>query len=126
MENLTKKQKGFVKDYIDTGNGTQSILKNYDTEDERVASVMAVENLAKPSIREALENHAEKAESMVYNLSQNAEAEAVRLNASKDILDRAGYKAVEKIINLNIDTEITNPRARELAEKYEQELKGSL
>lgn len=57
MEELTRKQKGFVNDYLATGNGTQSALKNYDIQSskpERVASVIAVENLAKPSIQKAI------------------------------------------------------------------------
>lgn len=51
---LTKKEKGFVKDYINTGNGTQAILKNYNTKDEDVAGVMAVQNLGKLKIQEAI------------------------------------------------------------------------
>ena len=129
MDKLTKKQQGFVKDYIDTGNGTQSALNHYNIQGknpEKIASVIGTQNLGKLSIQEAIESHAEKAESMIYNLSQNGEAETVRLNASKDIMDRAGYKAVDKSINLNIEAEITNPKARELAEKYEEELKKGL
>lgn len=129
MDKLTKKQQGFVKDYIDTGNGTQSALNNYDIEGkdpEKIASVIATQNLGKLSIQEVIESHAEKAESMIFHLSQNAEGEAVRLNASKDIMDRAGYKPVEKSVNLNIETEITNPEARALAEEYETKLKKSL
>lgn len=126
MDKLTKKQKGFVKDYIDTGNGVQSALNNYDTESYNTANQIAIENLQKPTIQEVIESHAEKAESMIYNLSQNGEAETVRLNASKDILDRAGYKAIDRTVNLNIDAEISNPKAVELAKKYEEELKKSL
>ncbi len=55
LPKLTRKQKGFVEDYVLTGNGTQSVLKNYDTESPRTASVMAVENLAKPSVALAVE-----------------------------------------------------------------------
>lgn len=51
---LTKKQKGFVKDYVLTENGTQSALKNYDTTDEHTAAVIASENLTKPEIIEAV------------------------------------------------------------------------
>lgn len=55
---LTKKQKGFVKDYIKTGNGTEAALNNYDVANEHVAAVIASENLTKPeivnSIQEAL------------------------------------------------------------------------
>lgn len=57
MDKLTKKQQGFVKDYVETGNGTQSALKNYDIEGkdpEKIASVIATENLGKPSIINAI------------------------------------------------------------------------
>lgn len=51
---LTKKQRGFVKDYIQTGNGTKSALKNYDTEDYGTAQNIASENLTKPIIVNAI------------------------------------------------------------------------
>lgn len=126
---LTKKQKGFVKDYIDTGNGVQSALKNYDTKDYATAGVIAVENLEKPKIREALEAHAQPAESMIFNLSQKAKSEMVRYVSSKDILDRAGYKPVEKSQSLNLDikTEVKDISDLEsIRLKYEEELKAKL
>lgn len=52
---LTKKEKGFVKDYLETGNGVQSALANYDTEDYHTAGAIAHENLKKPKIQQALE-----------------------------------------------------------------------
>ncbi len=55
---LTKKQRGFVKDYVATENGTQAALKNYDIESdkpEKVAASIATENLSKPEIIEAIE-----------------------------------------------------------------------
>lgn len=53
---LTKKEKGFVADYVETENGTQSVLKHYETEDTNVAAVIASENLSKPKIQEAIES----------------------------------------------------------------------
>lgn len=53
---LTKKQRGFVKDYLKTGNGTQAALKNYDTKDINTAAVIAVENLSKPKIVKSIED----------------------------------------------------------------------
>lgn len=128
MDELTKKQKGFVKDYIDTGNGTQSALNNYDTNDYNTAAVIASQNLNKLKVREAIESHAPAAQSMVFKLSQEAEAEGVRLSASKDILDRAGFKPIDKTesVNIDINVDATNPKAIAIAEKYEQELKDSL
>lgn len=51
---LSKKEKGFVKDYIETGNGVQSVLNNYDTDNYKSAGVIACENLAKPRIIKAI------------------------------------------------------------------------
>jgi hypothetical protein len=54
---LTIKQKKFVKAYVaNDGNGTQAALQTYNTVDEKTAGVIAVENLAKPSIKEAIES----------------------------------------------------------------------
>lgn len=115
---LTKKQKGFVKDYLETGNGVQSALKNYDTTDYATAGVIAVENLEKPNVKAYLESKAEKAAEFVYNLAEAAENEGVRLGASKDILDRAGYKPIEKSLNINAHVEITpTERIKGLADK---------
>lgn len=58
LQKLTRKQRGFVDDYVINENGTQAALKNYDIESdkpEKVASVIATENLAKPSIIKAIE-----------------------------------------------------------------------
>lgn len=129
LEELTKKQKGFVKDYIETGNGTLAAMNNYDiksSEPERVAAAIASENLTKPNIIAYLESKAEKASEMVFILSQTAENEAVRLSASKDILDRAGFEPVKRTINLDVRADITDPKARELAKEYEEKLKEGL
>lgn len=123
---LTKKERGFVRDYIETGNGTQSALKNYDTTDESTAAMIASTNIRKPKIMAYLEEKAGVAAENIFILANTAENEAVKLGANKDILDRAGFKAVEKHMNLNVNTDIKNPRALELAKKYEEELKRGL
>lgn len=52
---LTDKQKAFAQEYAKTLNGTQSALKVYDVSEAKdprnLASVIATENLAKPSVR---------------------------------------------------------------------------
>lgn len=108
MEKLTKKQKGFVKDYLNTGNGQESALRHYDIEGkdkEAIARSIASQNLTKLNIREAIESHAPAAQAMIYKLSQEGEAEVIRLNASRDIMDRAGFKPIDKSVNLNVDVE---------------------
>lgn len=124
---LTKKEKGFVKDYLDTGIGGLAIKNNFDVADMNTAYSMSSEYLRKPKIQKAIENHAEDAESMIYKLSQKAKAEIVRLNASKDIMDRAGFKPTDKTesktthLNIEIDKDTL-----ELAMKYELALKAKL
>lgn len=56
----TKKEGDFAKEYAKTGNGTQAILKTYNTKDPKTASVMAVENLAKPRIQKLILSIADK------------------------------------------------------------------
>jgi phage terminase small subunit len=104
MDELSKKQREFVKEYIDTGHGTNSALKAYDitlegktkVEIERTASTIAWENLGKPKIIKAIQDASSIAQSVVVELAQNSSNDSVRLGASKDILDRAGFKPVDK------------------------------
>ena len=58
--NLTIKQRKFVKEIAKTGNGTQAILKAYETIDYDTAKSMAAENLAKPYIKAAVEEEFRK------------------------------------------------------------------
>lgn len=85
MENLTKKQQTFVKEYIETGNGTQSALKAYDTTSEAVASAIAVENLQKPMIVEVIHSLAERiSDDKLYQVLTDG------LDASNEITDNEG------------------------------------
>lgn len=99
MKTLSRKQAGFVRDYLETGNGTQAALKNYNVQGknkENIAASIAKENLTKPQIKEFLDKAATGAISRIIELSMTAENETVRLAANKDILDRAGYKPINQ------------------------------
>lgn len=115
----TKKQKGFAKDYVETGNGRQAALRNYNVKSPEVAAVIASENLTKPNVRDLIEGYAQKATKNIQTLAETAENEAVRLNANKDQLDRAGYKPIEKTLNVNIEAE-ASPEIKELAQKLNE------
>lgn len=52
----------------------------------------------------------------IIEMAQGAESEAVRLNACKDLMDRAGFKPIDKT-----ETEITTTEAK-TTEQLEQEL----
>jgi phage terminase small subunit len=101
----TKKQRGFAKDYIESGNGTQAALKNYDTTSKDVAKSIASENLTKPNVRALIDGYAIEATMEIQSLGKTAKNEAVRLNANKDQLDRAGYNTVDKTMNVNVEVD---------------------
>lgn len=99
---LTRKQKKFADAYIEGESGVQAALKSYDTKDYNSANVIAVENLQKLTVREYIESKAEVAAGVVFTLATSATNETVKLNASKDILDRSGLKPIERSINMTI------------------------
>lgn len=66
MKRLTKKQKGFVKDYVNGETGTQAALNNYNIHSqggkiskEIIAANIASETLEKPYIQDAIKSIAE-------------------------------------------------------------------
>ncbi len=63
LQKLTKKQKGFVKDYVKTGNGEKSALNNYDIDGkdkENIARSIASQNLTKLNVINAIQSIADK------------------------------------------------------------------
>lgn len=101
MEGLTKKEKGFADDYIETGNGTQSALKNYNTNSENMAAVIASKNIRKDKIKGYIESEVEAAKARIVELAMNAKKENVRLSANQDIIDRNEGRATQKIAGDN-------------------------
>lgn len=94
---LTKKQKMFADSYLETGNATRAVKEaGYNIKNDGVASTIGSENIRKVNIKDYLISKADAAASMIFELSQSAKTESVRLSASKDILDRAGLKPTEK------------------------------
>lgn len=126
MVKLTKKERGFAKDYLETGNGVQSALDNYDVTSYSSAGAIASQNLKKLKIQQYLADKAEDASTMIYKLSQEGEAEAIRLSASKDIMDRAGYKPIEKSQSVNVNIEAAaSPLIEELSNKLDEIYQGT-
>ena len=117
---LTKKEKGFVKDDLETGNGVESALKNYDTEDYSTAGAIASENLKKPKIQMALQEAFPDEE--LYELHREGlhdEDLSIRHRYLDTAYKLKGSYAAEKHINLNIN-EAPSPRLQELANKLRQ------
>jgi len=123
---LTKKQKDFADQFIETGNQRQSIKDSYDlgskggkTDPEsldNLADQMAQETLSKPKVIKYIEGLAPKAVLNIEELADKAKNENVKLNANKDILDRAGYKPKEDQRGSAITILVVSPT---LMEKYE-------
>lgn len=119
MRPLTIKQISFANEYLETGNATEAADHAYKPKNRNTAHAIGAENLRKPTIRTFLEAKATDAASMIYKLSQTAKNEAVRLNASKDILDRAGYFLDKNVAaEKSVVTAIQVIFPREIAEKH--------
>lgn len=56
---LSKKQKGFVADFIRTGNATEAVKKNYKVSSDATARSIGSENLTKPNILKEIKSVAE-------------------------------------------------------------------
>lgn len=113
MEKLTKKQRGFVKDYVETGNGVESALKNYDTEDYSTAGNIASDNLKKPKIVEVIESLAERIsdDDLIQKHKQflNSEREEIGIKALDMGYKLKGSYAAEKSININLNEKVIDP-----------------
>jgi|TARA_B100000686_G_scaffold318864_1_gene369040 phage terminase small subunit len=104
---LTSKQQNFVLNFISTGgNATESAkMAGYS---EKTASVQGSQLLKLPHIQQELIRltseqfsiSAVQALGKIISLSDSAKSEYVQLEASKDILDRAGFKPPDKAINV--------------------------
>lgn len=130
MVKLSKKERGFVRDYVKTGNGTKSVLNNYDTESEHVAGVMAVENLGKPRIQQAIAERipddllVEKHHALLNKLEvkrtfnqeigewieiETGQIDTIAVSKGLDMAYKIkGSYAPEKTMNVNIEIEATD------------------
>lgn len=118
---LKPTHKAFADAYIDTGNATLAAKENLNVTTDNSAAVTGNRLLRNSKVIEYIEDKAEHAASIVYEIAQFGESDQSRLSASKDILDRAGFKPVERTsnINLNIHEESTE-RTHELANRLER------
>ena len=110
-----------MKDYLATGNGTAAVKKNYAVANEKVAGVMASENLGKPSIVKSIQEALSDAlllEKHTALLEKMDERGGIDVPAVSKGLDMAykikGTYAPEKNINVNIESHPSD-RIKELA-----------
>lgn len=96
MEIMRPQHKEFADEFLDTGNATKSVQKVYGIEDYSTAGVKGHRLLKNDKIISYLESNADKVASNMVKLALSAESEQVQVSAGKDVLDRAGYKPIDR------------------------------
>ena len=107
-DDLTDKQRQLVDTIVATGCSVKEASAKSGYASGESGRVTASKTLRLPHIQEYMQQriretiglNATKASHKMLELSQSAKSEYVQLEASKDILDRAGYKPIEKSMSL--------------------------
>ena len=114
---LTKKQMLLIDTIVATGCSVTKASKIAGYSEGESGRVTASKTLRLPHIQEYMQQriresiglNATIASKKVLDLASSAKSEYVQLEASKDILDRAGYKPIDKAMHLvsgNIEVSI--------------------
>ena len=122
-KNLSKMQSDFIYYFSRTGNATQSAIKaGYKkTNADKMGYELKTryQQQIDDEIKKQLSGSVPMALNRVVTLAQSAKQESIQLQASKDLLDRAGYQAV------NLHQDVTNERSdKELQEELNTILNG--
>jgi phage terminase small subunit len=126
IEDRKERDEEFVREYVDNGgNATQAAIAvgvsqtSAKTVGHRLKTRLSREIDEEQKLQ--LEGYAPKAIKQIQGLAENAESENVKLKANADLLDRAGWKPVDK-------TEVTETGRLESmsTEEVEEELKKLL
>ena len=117
---LTKKQKLLIDTIVATGCSVTKASKIAGYSDGESGRVTASKTLRLPHIQEYMQQRVREsiglnatiASKKVLDLASSAKSEYVQLEASKDILDRAGYKPIDKAMhlvsgNINVSIDLT-------------------
>lgn len=98
---LSPKKKKFADKYIETNNATQAVKDVFETKKkkytEKYVRVKAHRLITSDNIQEYIKGIASGAVCRIEELSKKAKNEMVKLNANKDIVDRALGKATQLI-----------------------------
>ena len=122
-KSLSKMQSDFIYYFSQTGNATQSAIKagykktNADKMGYELKNRYSQQ--IEDEIKKQLSGSVPKALNRIVTLAENAKQESISLQASKDILDRAGYQAV------NLHKDVTDERSdKDLQEELNSILDG--
>ena len=116
---LTNRQDAFIKEFSLTGNATQSAIRAGYSEKTAHAKGHSLKsqfaNEIEAETRRLIQGAIPGALAQVVDLAASAQSEAVRLQAAKDIMDRAGLKPTERIEQVTVEKS-TDELRRELAQ----------
>lgn len=90
-ERLSKKELAFAQEYAKTGNGTQSALKVYDTNDENMAGVIAYKNIRKDKIMKVVKSIADQIPDSLILQVHTEGLKAIDKDGSNDYAVRHKY-----------------------------------
>ena len=103
FQQATEKQRLFIKKYVSSGDELES-ARAAGYSDRSLPSLRAEASRLKrrlasqiaEELRLNIINYAPRELAILKNLGLNADSEHVRMKASKDVLDRAGFKPVKR------------------------------
>ena len=98
---LTEQRKHFVEAYCRLGNGTLAAKEaGYKDSPSLVTQASKLKRELSSEISEELRssfmNAAPKALSILMDLAENSASDSVKFQASKDLLDRAGFRPIDR------------------------------
>ena len=119
MKTNNAQQEKFVEMFLLTGNAAKAAeIAGYGSPKQRGYELKnKFKNLIEERQKRMLQDSIPLAINQLITMVQNAESEAVRLNAVKDLLDRGGFKPVDKIEQTV--TSIEEKSTDELLKEYE-------
>ena len=101
LGHLTEQRKNFVEAYCRLGNGTLAAKEaGYKDSPSLVNQASKLKRELSSEIAEELRssfmNAAPKALSILIDLAENSASDSVKFQASKDLLDRAGFRPIDR------------------------------
>ena len=119
MKTNNAQQERFVEMFLLTGNAAKAAeISGYGSPKQRGYELKnKFKNLIEERQKRMLQDSIPLAINQLITMVQNAESEAVRLNAVKDLLDRGGFKPVDKIEQTV--TSVEEKSTDELLKEYE-------
>ena len=116
---MTDKQTAFVKEFALTGNAIQSAIKAGYSEKTSTQKGHQLrwqfQHQIEDETRRLMKAAVPGALAQIVDLAARATSEQVRLQAAKDIMDRAGLKPTERIENITVEKS-TDELRKELAQ----------